>query len=87
MSLASSMTSGASIVSNESYFNDDYNGSSNFTCTGIPVTGGAWAGQVFVHGYNNAASGTVYIDFSPTYSWKSLGSGSASSVSYSLSAS
>ena len=86
MSLASSMTSGASIVSNESYFNDDYNGSSNFTCTDIPVTGGAWAGQVFVHGFNNAASGTVYIDFSPTYSWKSLGSGSASSVSYSLSA-
>ena len=87
MSLATSMTTGGSIVSNESYFNDDYNGSSNFTCTGIPVTGGAWAGQVFVHGYNNAASGTVYIDFSPTYSWKSLGSGSASSVSYSLSAS
>lgn len=85
MSLATSMTTGGSIVSNESYFNDDYNGSSNFTCTGIPVTGGAWAGQVFVHGYNNAASGTVYINFSPTYSWKSLGSGSASSVSYSLS--
>lgn len=86
MSLATSMTTGDSIVSNESYFNDDYNGSSNFTCTDIPVTGGAWAGQVFVHGFNNAASGTVYIDFSPTYSWKSLGSGSASSVSYSLSA-
>lgn len=85
MSLATSMTTGDSIVSNESYFNDDYNGSSNFTCTGIPVTGGAWAGQVFVHGYNNAASGTVHIDFTPTYSWKFLGSGSASSVSYSLS--
>lgn len=85
MSLASSATSGSSIVSNESYFDDDSNGSGDFKCTEIPVTGGKWAGQVFVHGYDDAVAGTVYIDFTPTYSWKSLGSGSASSVSYNLS--
>lgn len=66
MKLSSTQTSGGSIVSNESYSDDDSNGNLDFRCTGIPVTGGAWAGQVFVHGYNNAASGTLYIDFTPS---------------------
>lgn len=60
MKLSSTQTFGANIVSNASYSNDE------FRCTGIPVTGGALAGQVFVHGYNNAVSGTLYIDFTPS---------------------
>lgn len=66
MTLSSTQTSGGSIVSNESYSDDDSNGNLDFKCTGIEVTGGGWAGQVFVHGYNNAASGTLYIDFTPS---------------------
>ena len=69
MSLSSTQTSGGDIVTGESYScQNDIDGSSNrnFICTDIPVTGGDWAGQVFVHGYNNAASGTLYIDFTPS---------------------
>ena len=75
MSLSSEKASGDSIVTGESYScQDDINGSNdrNFICENIPVTGGDWAGQVFVHGYNNAASGTLHIDFTP-YSWVDLG--------------
>ena len=69
MSLSSEKASGDSIVTGESYScQDDINGSNdrNFICENIPVTGGDWAGQVFVHGYNNAASGTLHIDFTPS---------------------
>ena len=66
MSLSSTQTYGDNIVSGESYTNDDDGDGNNFKCTNIPVTGGDWAGQVFVHGYNNAASGTLYIDFTPS---------------------
>lgn len=66
MSLSSTQTSGGSIVTGESYSDDDSGDNTNFQCTDISVTGGAWAGQVFVHGYNNAVSGTLYIDFTPS---------------------
>ena len=73
MKLSSTQTSGGSIVTGESYScqdDIDYgNGNLNFVCEDIPVTGGDWAGQIFVHGYNNAASGTLCIDFTPAISY------------------
>ena len=64
MSTSSTETTGGSIVTGESYSNDDDGDGNNFKCVNIPVTKDTW-GQVFVHGYNGAVSGTLYVVFTP----------------------
>ena len=64
MSTSSTETTGGSIVTGESYSNDDDGDGNNFKCVDIPVTKDTW-GQVFVHGYNGAVSGTLYVVFTP----------------------
>ena len=64
MSTSSTETTGGSIVTGESYSNDDDGDGNNFKCVNIPVTKDTW-GQVFVHGFNGAVSGTLYVVFTP----------------------
>ena len=64
MSTSSTETTGGSIVTGESYSNDNDGDGNNFKCVDIPVTKDTW-GQVFVHGFNGAVSGTLYVVFTP----------------------
>lgn len=64
MSTSSTETTGGSIVIGASYSNDDSGDGSNFKCVDIPVTKDTW-GQVFVHGFKTAVSGTLFVVFTP----------------------
>lgn len=79
---------GGSIVSGYLARDDDNGGNSQFQISNYSVTGGT-AYRIYVHNYSGGAdSGYLYMSFTAAvtnYSWKSLGSGTAGSVSFSLS--
>ena len=63
LALSSSATSGNSIVTGTKLtYNDDDGDGNNFSCTAINVTSGTTY-RIYVHGFNNAASGTLYMSF------------------------